>query len=118
MAGLLPFRTTHTSNSASLLIDSFSEYENVCFMLNVSVSDKFLSLLINGNATRGLKAKILLDTGQGSNYFKLKILDNKVYLNRTAYGSLRLYVYRFSKKYIEIEDSDVDLTNAETIGYI
>lgn len=118
VAGILPFRKNVVGNSMNFLITSYPTTGNVCFLLNCSLSEKFLSVLVNGNSTRGLKAKVLIDTGYASSIVKLKTLDNNIYLTRTLSGSFRIYSQNYSSDILQFTATNLDLSEAETVEYI
>lgn len=114
----MPFRINKEISSTSILLSSFSSESNVCFLLNCSTSQWFLSVLVNGNSTRGLKVKILIDTAGASGFIKIKILNGYIYLTRTKMGSLRIVGENFTTNKLLFSAADLDLSEAETVEYI
>lgn len=105
------------TNAAKVLIDDYNNSNrNLCLLLNVSSGNVFLSVLVNGNKTRGIKAKILMNVN-GSNTFKLKTKDNTLFLEYNG-DIVRCYCQHYSYPSQKMSPTDIDLSDATTVEYI
>lgn len=104
------------TNATKVLIDDYNHSnENLCLLLNLSSGNVFLSVLVNGNRTRGIKAKILMTVG--SNNFKLKTKDNALFLEYNG-DIVRYYCQHYSCPFQKMSPTDIDLSDATTVEYI